>query len=84
LPSIDSRPSLIIAASLAIVGDMYEGMDNVPLLMGSAVRERGQVTGFVSGMSEGAKGLGWGIWDGVIGLFTEPVHGALQEVSPWA
>jgi hypothetical protein len=66
---------------LAVVGDMWEGMDNVPRMLGSAVRERGKVDSFTSGMAEGGKGLGFGLWDGVAGLVTEPIHGAKQEVS---
>jgi hypothetical protein len=60
---------------------MWEGMDNVPRLLGSAVRERGKVDSLTSGMAEGGKGFGFGIWDGVTGLVTEPIHGAKQEVS---
>lgn len=56
-------------------------MDNVPRMLGSAVRERGKVDSFTSGMAEGGKGLGFGLWDGIAGLVTEPIHGAKQEVS---
>jgi hypothetical protein len=64
---------------LAVVGDLFEGFENLPVMMGSTGRPRGRVTGFVSGLEEGAKSLGWGLWDGVAGLVTEPADGARRE-----
>lgn len=40
---------------LGIVGDVQEGFQNMPLLYGSKVRQRGPVTNFKSGLIEGGK-----------------------------
>lgn len=51
----------------------------MPGMMGSTVRHQRPVTGFVSGMAEGGKALGWGLWDGIFGFFLDPVDGARRE-----
>lgn len=60
---------------------MYEGFDALPKMMGSEVRQRGQVDNFGSGVVEGGKGLFYGWWDGITGLVTEPIAGGKKEVS---
>jgi sterol 3beta-glucosyltransferase len=63
-----------------IVLSVSEGMDNIPKMLGSSVRERGKVDDFSSGMKEGGKGLFYGYWDGITGLVKEPLEGAKKEV----
>lgn len=69
----------IPAASLGVVGDMYEGFDNVSRFAGSTSRPKAKVTDWKSGFAEGGKAIGWGIYDGITGLFTDPVDGAIRE-----
>ena len=64
---------------LDLVVGVYEGIDNIPKMMGSPVRQRGTVDSFSSGVKEGSKGLFFGWWDGITGLVTEPIHGAQKE-----
>lgn len=51
----------------------------MPGIMGSTARHTKPVTGFVSGMAEGGKALGFGLWDGIFGLFLDPIDGARRE-----
>ncbi|WWC91963.1 uncharacterized protein L201_006916 [Kwoniella dendrophila CBS 6074] len=63
-----------------IVDNLYEGMENIPRMIGSEeVREKGKVHDFESGVKEGAKGVFYGYWDGITGLVREPVEGAKKE-----
>ncbi|CAE6429532.1 unnamed protein product [Rhizoctonia solani] len=62
-----------------IIGSVSEGFHNVPRIYGSDVRERGPVSDFSSGVTEGAKGLFHGYKDGITGLVTEPLAGAKKE-----
>ncbi|OCF44519.1 hypothetical protein I317_01591 [Kwoniella heveanensis CBS 569] len=66
-------------AAMSVVGDIYEGFDNAPALMGSETREKGKVTNFSSGLKEGGKGLFWGVVDAVTGLVSEPIAGGINE-----
>lgn len=66
-------------ASVGIVADMYEGFDNLSLMMGSTPRVRGKVTDWKSGFKEGGKAVSLGLWDGITGIVTEPVDGARRE-----
>jgi len=66
-------------AAFGVVYDLWEGMDNLPALMGSDTRERGKVTNFSSGMKEGAICLGYGVWDAFAGLVTEPIVGGKRD-----
>lgn len=63
----------------SIIGDVYEGFQNMPGIMGSTVRHHKPVTGFISGLAEGGKALGWGIMDSVCGLVLDPIDGARRE-----
>jgi hypothetical protein len=47
--------------------------------MGSPMRSRGTVESFKTGMNEGVRGLGFGLWDGITGLVTEPMDGARKD-----
>lgn len=58
---------------------MFEGFDNIPRMLGSTERPKGKVTDWKSGFVEGGKSLGFGLWDGITGLVTEPVDGAMRE-----
>ena len=51
-------------------------------MLGSEVRQRGEVKSFGDGVREGAKGLFYGYWDGITGLVTEPIAGGKKEVCP--
>ncbi|WWC72266.1 uncharacterized protein I206_106228 [Kwoniella pini CBS 10737] len=63
-----------------IVDNVYEGMGNIPRMIGSQeVREQAKVDDFESGVKEGAKGVFYGYWDGITGLVREPVEGAKKE-----
>lgn len=66
-------------AMWGIVGDIWEGIDNLPAMIGSDTRERGKVKSFKSGCKEAGLGLAYGVWDGVTGLVTEPIVGMKQD-----
>lgn len=66
-------------ACFNIVGEMYEGFENIPAMMGSVPRPRGKVTNWKNGFAEGGKAVSWGLWDGILGFFTDPVDGAMRE-----
>lgn len=67
------------SASFNTIYDLYEGFDNVPGLIGSDTRGKGKITGWKSGFKEGGIGLGYGLWDGIAGIVTEPIVGAKQN-----
>lgn len=60
---------------------LHHGIAAIPKLLGSDVREKGQVDDLGSGIREAGKGLFYGWWDGITGLATEPWQGAQKEVS---
>lgn len=66
----------LTAASFDVVSSLQEGLENVPGAIGATVRPRARVKDFSGGLAEGAKSLGWGIFDGLSGLVTEPMKGA--------
>ncbi|KAI4253660.1 MAG: hypothetical protein L6R42_007492, partial [Xanthoria sp. 1 TBL-2021] len=56
------------------------GFHNAPRLYGDeSVRHPDKVTGFQSGLRTAGKEFGYGVYDGVTGLFTQPIEGAKQE-----
>lgn len=67
------------AAAWHAVYDIYEGFDNIPGLIGSDTRSKGKITDWKSGFREAAYGFGYGIWDGVTGLVTEPIVAVKEE-----
>lgn len=69
----------VYAASWDVVYDMYEGFDNIPGMIGSDIRAKGKVTDWKSGFREGTYGLGYGLWDGITGLITEPIAAVKHE-----
>ncbi|KAL8656738.1 MAG: hypothetical protein Q9226_002572 [Calogaya cf. arnoldii] len=56
------------------------GFHNAPRLYGDeSVRHPDKVTGIQSGLRTAGKEFGYGVYDGVTGLFTQPIKGAKQE-----
>ncbi|KAL8913269.1 MAG: hypothetical protein Q9171_001916 [Xanthocarpia ochracea] len=59
------------------------GFHNAPKLYGDeSVRHPDKVTGIQSGLKTAGKEFGYGVYDGVTGLFTQPINGAKQEGVP--
>ncbi|KAL8765033.1 MAG: hypothetical protein Q9209_007759 [Squamulea sp. 1 TL-2023] len=56
------------------------GFHNAPRLYGDeSVRHPDKVTGIQTGLKTAGKEFGYGVFDGVTGLFTQPITGAKQE-----
>jgi UDP:flavonoid glycosyltransferase YjiC (YdhE family) len=56
------------------------GFHNAPKLYGDeTVRKADQVTDFKSGLKAAAKGFGFGMYDGITGLVSQPIQGAQKE-----
>jgi hypothetical protein len=64
-----------------LLGDVYDGLEHGPKMIGSTVREPGKVDGVLSGTYQGVKGLFTGVYDGVTGLVREPMEGHKKEVG---
>ncbi|KKZ64428.1 hypothetical protein EMCG_09586 [[Emmonsia] crescens] len=59
-----------------------KGFHNAPKLYGdTTVRESPKVTGFHSGLKAAGKELGYGFYDGISGLVTQPLAGAKDGVG---
>ncbi|KAI4220457.1 MAG: hypothetical protein LQ349_008081 [Xanthoria aureola] len=59
---------------------LARGFHNAPRLYGDeSVRHPDKVTGIQSGLRTAGKEFGYGVYDGVTGLFTQPIEGAKQE-----
>jgi UDP:flavonoid glycosyltransferase YjiC (YdhE family) len=57
-----------------------KGFHNAPKLYGDeTVRKTDQVTDFKSGLKAAAKGFGFGMYDGITGLVSQPIQGAQKE-----
>ncbi|OKL63887.1 hypothetical protein UA08_00989 [Talaromyces atroroseus] len=57
-----------------------KGFHNTPLLYGDeTVREQSKVTGIKSGLKAAGKEFGYGLYDGISGLATQPIQGAKKE-----
>ncbi|KAL9115832.1 MAG: hypothetical protein Q9227_000200 [Pyrenula ochraceoflavens] len=57
-----------------------KGFHNAPKLYGDdTVRPSGKITGVQSGFKEAGKEFGYGLYDGITGLVTQPLHGAKKE-----
>ncbi|KAK2751038.1 hypothetical protein FQN57_000113 [Myotisia sp. PD_48] len=91
-PKIDMQTAIgtgIAASRLVNIGlaaPMYftlgisKGFHNAPKLYGDkTVREVEKVTGFHSGLKAAGKELGYGFYDGISGLVTQPVEGAKEH-----
>ncbi|KAL1645984.1 hypothetical protein SLS58_003404 [Diplodia intermedia] len=74
----------IVGAGLKAPGvytrGLARGFNNVPRLYGDeTVREEDRIDGVASGLVAAGKGLGYGLFDGITGLFVQPVKGAQKE-----
>ncbi len=59
---------------------MAQGAHNMPQMWGDTkVRPAGKVTGIRSGAVDGCKELVLGVYDGISGLFTQPIYGLIEE-----
>ncbi|KAL9586204.1 MAG: hypothetical protein Q9212_001075 [Teloschistes hypoglaucus] len=59
---------------------LARGFHNAPKLYGDeSVRQPDKVTGIQSGLKAAGKEFGYGMYDGVSGMVTQPLHGAKQE-----
>ncbi|KAG9188368.1 isoleucyl-tRNA synthetase [Alternaria panax] len=59
--------------------NVAKGFHNVPKLYGAEVRQVDKVTDFQSGMRTAAKEFGYGLYDGITGIVTDPYKGAKKE-----
>ncbi|KAI9779475.1 MAG: hypothetical protein M1816_003501 [Peltula sp. TS41687] len=59
---------------------LARGFHNAPKLYGDkTVREIDRVTGFQSGLKAAGKEFGYGFYDGISGVVTQPIQGAKEE-----
>lgn len=59
---------------------MAQGAHNMPQMWGDTkVRPAAKVTGIGSGALEGCKELVLGVYDGISGVFTQPIYGAIED-----
>lgn len=56
-----------------------KGFHNVPKLYGAEVRQVDKVTDLQSGLRTAAKEFGFGLYDGITGIVTDPYKGAKKE-----
>ncbi|KAF2713522.1 glycosyltransferase family 1 protein [Pleomassaria siparia CBS 279.74] len=59
--------------------NVSKGFHNVPKLLGGDVRQVDKVTDLQSGIRTAAKELGFGLYEGLSGLVTDPIKGAKKE-----
>ncbi|KAF1971590.1 UDP-Glycosyltransferase/glycogen phosphorylase [Bimuria novae-zelandiae CBS 107.79] len=59
--------------------NIAQGFHNMPKLYGGEVRQVDKVTGFQSGLKTAAKQFGFGLYDGIAGIVTDPYKGAKKE-----
>lgn len=60
--------------------NMAKGFHNAPRLYGDdTVRKSERVVDFKSGLAAAGKGFGYGMYDGISGLVTQPVNSARKE-----
>ncbi|KAF2450446.1 glycosyltransferase family 1 protein [Karstenula rhodostoma CBS 690.94] len=59
--------------------NVAQGFHNVPKLYGGEVRQVDKVTDFQSGLKVAAKQFGFGLYDGIAGIVTDPYKGAKKE-----
>jgi len=62
-----------------ITHNVARGFHNLPKMYGDeTVRPLEKVTDVQSGLQAAGKGLGYGLWDGLSGLVTQPMKGAQE------
>ena len=67
----------------AFTSAMAQGSHNLPRLWGdTTVRSMERTTGIRSGMANGCKELFFGVFDGTVGLFSQPINGLLKDGLP--
>ncbi|KAK7186361.1 glycosyltransferase family 28 domain-containing protein [Paraphaeosphaeria sporulosa] len=59
--------------------NVAQGFHNVPKLYGGEVRQVDKVTDLQSGLKVAAKQFGFGLYDGIAGIVTDPYKGAKKE-----
>ncbi|KAF1939015.1 UDP-Glycosyltransferase/glycogen phosphorylase [Clathrospora elynae] len=59
--------------------NVAKGFHNVPKLYGAEVRQVDKVTDLQSGIRTAAKEFGFGLYDGITGIVTDPYKGAKKE-----
>ncbi|CAO2657845.1 Nn.00g071050.m01.CDS01 [Neocucurbitaria sp. VM-36] len=59
--------------------NVAKGFHNVPKLYGAEVRQVDKVTDLQSGLRTAAKEFGFGLYDGITGIVTDPYKGAKKE-----
>ncbi|TVY43744.1 putative vacuolar protein sorting-associated protein [Lachnellula occidentalis] len=69
-----------LKAPMDVTLGVAKGFGNLPKAYGDeTVREKEKVTGIGSGLLVAGKGFGFGLYDGISGLVTQPMKGAQQE-----
>ncbi|TVY42041.1 Vacuolar protein sorting-associated protein [Lachnellula subtilissima] len=69
-----------LKAPMDVTLGVAKGFGNLPKAYGDeTVREKEKVTGIGSGLMVAGKGFGFGLYDGISGLVTQPLKGAQQE-----
>lgn len=58
---------------------LARGFHNAPKLYGDTIRPTPKITSFSSGLAAAGKELGYGFYDGITGLVTQPLEGARKE-----
>lgn len=58
---------------------LSKGFHNIPRMYGDEVRSVDRVTGLGSGIATAGKEFGYGLFDGITGVFTKPYEGARKE-----
>ncbi len=69
-----------LSVPMDFANNLAQGFHNVPKLYHDhTVRPPENVTGMKSGLKAAGKDFAHGIYDGVTGVITQPVHGAMEE-----
>jgi hypothetical protein len=69
-----------LAVPMDVANSLAQGFHNVPrLYQDHTVRPQENVTGIKSGLQAAGKDFTHGIYDGVTGVVTQPVNGAMEE-----
>lgn len=69
-----------LAVPMDFANSLAQGFHNVPkLYQDHTVRPQENITGMKSGLQAARKDFRHGIYDGVTGVVTQPVHGAMEE-----
>ncbi|KAL1651887.1 hypothetical protein SLS58_000010 [Diplodia intermedia] len=70
----------VLSAPGVYTHEIARGINNLPRRYGDeTVRRDDEIVGFTSGMAAAGKGFGLGLYDGITGIFVQPVTGAQKE-----